>query len=228
MSLLGYLVSIGLGIAVIAPVMQSSALLVRKQTQLENAWLVEHDALRVLEIMARAIRMAGYRKISSLADYPQRTTNIDYIGLEQRSGWNHSDLLWVKQESADSAEGDCLGNRVEPVHHGKSQSRTKKGLRYQGFFVQKAVGDHAGSLMCSSLDRQGRLQNDQGKKIRILPDLSRKRCQGQGLRTELLHLPGQRPGPEGHQHFPGPDANGHHLPFLQRRRQRRHQQMRQL
>jgi hypothetical protein len=159
MSLLGYLVSIGLGIAVIAPVMQSSALLVRKQTQLENAWLVEHDAIRALELMARAIRMAGYRKISSLADYPQRTTNIDYIGLEQRSGWNHSDLLWVKQESADSAEGDCLGNRVEPVHHGKSQSRTKKGLRHQGFFVQKAVGDHAGSLMCTSLDRQGRIQN---------------------------------------------------------------------
>jgi hypothetical protein len=159
MTLLGCLVSIGLGIAVLAPVMQSSAVLVRKQTQLDKAWLVEQDAIRVLELMARAIRMAGYRKISSLADYRQRTTNIDYIGLEQRSGWNHSDLLWVKQESADSAEGDCLGNRVEHVNRGKNQSRTKKGLRHQGFFVQKAVGDHAGSLMCSSLDRQGRLQN---------------------------------------------------------------------
>ena len=159
MSLLGYLVSIGLGIAVIAPVMQSSALLVRKQTQLENAWLVEHDAIRALELMARAIRMAGYRKINSLADYRQRTTKIDYIGLEQRSGWNHSDLLWVKHEPADSREGDCLGNRAEQVNHGKPPSRTKKGLRHQGFFVQKAVGDHAGSLMCTSLDRQGRLQN---------------------------------------------------------------------
>ena len=148
-----------LGIAVIAPVMQSSAVLVRKHTHLENAWLVEQDAMRVLELMARAIRMAGYRKISSLADYRQRTSKIDYIGLEQRSGWNHSDLLWVKQESADGAEGDCLGNRVEQVNHGKAQSRTKKGLRHQGFFVQKAVGDHSGSLMCASLDRQGRLQN---------------------------------------------------------------------
>ena len=159
MNLLGCLVSIGLGIAVLAPVMQSSAVLVRKQTQLEKAWLVEQDAIRVLELMARAIRMAGYRKISSLADYRQRTTKIDYIGLEQRSGWNHSDLLWVKNESADSAEGDCLGNRVEQVAHGKAQSRTKKGLRHQGFFVQKAVGEHAGSLMCASLDRQGSLQN---------------------------------------------------------------------
>jgi len=159
MTLLGYLVSIGLGIAVLAPVMQSSAVLVRKQTQVEKAWLVEQDAIRVLELMARAIRMAGYRKISSLADYRQRKTKIDYIGLEQRSGWNHSDLLWVKQESADSAEGDCLGNRVEQVNRGKTQSRTKKGLRHQGFFVQKAVGDSAGSLMCTSLDRQGRLQN---------------------------------------------------------------------
>ena len=159
MTLLGCLVSIGLGIAVLAPVMQSSAALVRKQTQLEKAWLVEQDAIRVLELMARAIRMAGYRKINSLADYRQRTSKIDYIGIEQRSGWNHSDLLWVKQESADGVEGDCLGNRVEQVHHSKTQSRTKKGLRHQGFFVQKAVGDHTGSLMCSSLDRQGRLQN---------------------------------------------------------------------
>jgi hypothetical protein len=159
MTLLGCLVSISLGIAVITPVMQSSAVLARKQIQLEKAWLVEQDAIRVLELMARAIRMAGYRKISSLADYRQRTSKIDYIGLEQRSGWNHSDLLWVKHESADSVEGDCLGNRVEQVKRGKTQSRTKKGLRHQGFFVQKAVGDPAGSLMCASLDRQGRLQN---------------------------------------------------------------------
>jgi hypothetical protein len=159
MSLIECLVSISLGIAVIAPMMQSSSALVIKQTQLEKAWLVEQDAIRVLELMARAIRMAGYRKFSSLADYRQRTSKINYIGLEQRSGWNHSDLLWVKHESADSAEGDCLGNRVAQDNRGKTQSRTKKGLRHQGFFVQKAVGDHAGSLMCSSLDRQGRLQN---------------------------------------------------------------------
>ena len=161
MSLLGCLVSISLAIALMAPVMQSSAALLIKQSQLEKAWLVEQDATRVLELMARAIRMAGYRKITSLADYRQRqrVAKVDYIGLEYRGGWNHSDLLWVKQESADSAEGDCLGNRVEQVHHGKTQSRTKKGLRHQGFFVQKAVGDHAGSLICTSLDRQGRLQN---------------------------------------------------------------------
>jgi hypothetical protein len=48
---------------------------------------------------------------------------------------------------------------VEQIAHGKPQSRTKKGLRHQGFFVQKAVGGHAGSLMCASLDRQGRFQN---------------------------------------------------------------------
>jgi hypothetical protein len=161
MSLLECLVSLSLGLAVIAPVMQSSSALVMKQTQLEKAGLVEQDAMRALEIMARAIRMAGYRKIHSLQDYRQRqrTALVDYIGLERRTGWNRSDSLWVKHEPADSAEGDCLGNRAEQVNHGKSPSRTKKGLRHQGFFVQKAVGDHAGSLMCTSLDRQGRLQN---------------------------------------------------------------------
>jgi len=161
MSLLGCLVSISLAIALMAPVMQSSAALLTKQSQLEKAWLVEQDAIRVLELMARAIRMAGYRKIASLADYRQRQriAKVDYIGLEYRGGWNHSDLLWVKQEPADSVEGDCLGNRVEQVKNGSAQSRTKKGLRYQGFFVQRAVGDPAGSLICTSLDRQGRLQN---------------------------------------------------------------------
>jgi hypothetical protein len=150
-----------LGIAVIAPLLESSSALVRKQTHVEKAWLVEQDAIRVLELMARAIRMAGYRKIASLGEYRQslRTAKVDYIGLEHRTGWNHSDLLWVKHEPADISEGDCLGNRVEQGNHGKSPSRTKKGLRHQGFFVQKAVGDHAGSLMCTSLDRQGRLQN---------------------------------------------------------------------
>ena len=161
MSLLECLVSLSLGIAVIAPVMQSSTALVIKQTQLEKAGLLEQDAIRALEIMARGIRMAGYRKISSLSDYRQRqqTATMDYIDLERRTGWNHSDLLWVKQEAADSIEGDCLGNRVEHSKTGSAPSRTKKGLRHQGFFVQKAVGEHAGSLMCSSLDRQGRLQN---------------------------------------------------------------------
>jgi Tfp pilus assembly protein PilW len=82
MTLLGCLVSMGLGIAVITPVMQSSAVLVRKQNQLEKAWLVEHDAIRVLELMARAIRMAGYRKIDSLGEYRQvqRMAKVDYIG----------------------------------------------------------------------------------------------------------------------------------------------------
>ena len=161
MSLLGCLVSISLTIALMAAVMQSSAALLIKQSQLEKAWLVEQDAIRVMELMARSIRMAGYRKITSLADYRQRQrmATVDYIGLEYRGGWNHSDLLWVKQEPADSVEGDCLGNRVEQVKNSSAQSRTKKGLRHQGFFVQKAAGERTGSLMCASLDRQGRLQN---------------------------------------------------------------------
>jgi hypothetical protein len=161
MSLLECLVSLSLGIAVITPLMQSSSALVMKQVQLEKAGLVEQDAIRALEIMARAIRMAGYRKINSLQDYRQhqRTALVDYIGLERRTGWNRSDTLWVKSEPADSAEGDCLGNRVEIIQKASTPSRTKNGLRHQGFFVQKAAKDPSGSLMCTSLDRQGRLQN---------------------------------------------------------------------
>jgi hypothetical protein len=161
MSLLECLVSLSLGIALITPLMQSSSTLVMKQAQLEKAGLVEQDAIRALEIMARGIRMAGYRKINSLQDYRQRqrTVVVDFIGLEHRTGWNRSDLLWVKYEPADSMEGDCLGNRVETIKKTSAPSRTKNGLRHQSFFVQKAVKDPSGSLMCTSLDRQGRLQN---------------------------------------------------------------------
>jgi Tfp pilus assembly protein PilW len=161
MSLLECLVSLSLGIAVITPLMQSSSTLVMKQAQLEKAGLVEQDAIRALEIMARGIRMAGYRKINSLQDYRQRqrTAVVDFIGLERRTGWNRSNSLWVKHEPADSVEGDCLGNRAEITKKASTPSRTKNGLRHQSFFVQKAAKDPSGSLMCTSLDRQGRLQN---------------------------------------------------------------------
>lgn len=162
MSLLECLIGMGLSIGVIASVLQSSSHLLIQQTKLEQVWLVEQDASRVLEIMGRAIRMAGYREIASLADYRDATKNTKvthpnpYLGLEHRHGWNHSDLLWVKHEPAGMFDSDCMGNTIsasQPV------ARTQAGLRHQRFFVQSAPGQKYGSLMCAALDRQGRLHH---------------------------------------------------------------------
>ena len=162
MNLLECLIGMSLSIGVIAPVLQSGSHLLIQQTKLEQAWLAEQDAARVLEIMSRAIRMAGYREIASLADYRLAINHTKapysnpYLGLEHRRGWNHSDLLWVKHEPAGLLDSDCMGNTVsasQPI------ARTQGGLRHQRFFVQSVPGQTYGSLMCATLDQQGRLHH---------------------------------------------------------------------
>lgn len=115
MSLLECMIGISLSIGVIAPVLQSGSHLLIQQTELERAWLVEQDASRALELMGKAIRMAGYREITSIADYRHsfEKNKVAYVGIEQGRGWNRSDLLWVKQEPAGALDRDCLGNAMD-------------------------------------------------------------------------------------------------------------------
>jgi hypothetical protein len=87
---------------------------------------------------------------------------------------NRSDALYVKQEVSDGADFDCIGNVI-------TKERTKNGLAHQGFFLErsnnasKGSGVRGGSLVCQSLDRQGRLQNSTliqnvwGMKLEELP-----------------------------------------------------------
>ena len=64
----------------------------------------------------------------------------------------------VKHELSDGVDFDCIGNTL-------SQDRTKNHLAQQGFLVDRQASApkgkrvNGGSLMCQSLDRQGRLQN---------------------------------------------------------------------
>jgi hypothetical protein len=64
----------------------------------------------------------------------------------------------VKQEISQGVDFDCIGNTL-------SKERTKNNLAQQGFLVDrqasapKGAKVNGGSLICQSLDRQGRIQN---------------------------------------------------------------------
>ena len=64
----------------------------------------------------------------------------------------------MKHELSSGVDFDCIGNTL-------SKERTKNGMTQQGFLVDrqasapKGMWLNGGSLICQSLDRQGRLQN---------------------------------------------------------------------
>ena len=64
----------------------------------------------------------------------------------------------VQHEIPAASDFDCIGNML-------TKERTKHGLARQGFLVDwqagisKGAKVNGGSLICQSLDRQGRLQN---------------------------------------------------------------------
>lgn len=64
----------------------------------------------------------------------------------------------MQHQLSDGIDYDCIGNTL-------SKDRTRKDLAFQSFVVErqaavaKGVKANGGSLICQSLDRQGRLQN---------------------------------------------------------------------
>jgi hypothetical protein len=109
--------------------------------------------------MGRSIRMAGYRNAKSPnALRGNHASMSDAIQVHKNHGYRGSDSLMVKHELSDGVDFDCIGNTL-------SQDRTKNHLAQQGFLVDRQASApkgkrvNGGSLMCQSLDRQGRLQN---------------------------------------------------------------------
>ena len=177
MNLLECLVGIAVCLLLVSPLLKVSSEMLVKQVQLEQSQLMMAEADRALELMGRAIRMAGYQNSqTSMLHRPIRRKHSAKEVLEIRKdiGLNRSDALYVKQEVSDAADFDCIGNVI-------TKERTKNGLAHQGFFLErsnnasKGSGVRGGSLMCQSLDRQGRLQNSTliqdvwGMKIEEIP-----------------------------------------------------------
>jgi hypothetical protein len=138
--------------------LKTSADLFVKQLEYEKTLLLTAEAGRALELIGRAIRMAGYRNVKNISHTSNHKKSHLDIEVHKRVGYQGSDSLVVRHELSDSMDFDCLGNAL-------TSDRTKNHLALQGFLVDKQAGFpkgakvNGGSLMCQSLDRQGRLQN---------------------------------------------------------------------
>ena len=119
---------------------------------------INFEAERGLELIGRAIRMAGYQNVrTSAANKHSKGQNLP-IEIQKKVGFQQSDALIVRHELSDGIDFDCIGNVL-------TIDRTKQNLTLQGFLVGRQSGlpkgakANGGSLICQSLDRQGRLQN---------------------------------------------------------------------
>jgi type II secretory pathway component PulJ len=155
MNLLECLVAIALSMLLLNPLLKTSADLIAKQIEYEKRQLLISEAGRAFELIGRALRMAGYRNIYSTQ---QRKQVDQWIAVQKKTGYRGSDSLTVQNELSSGIDFDCIGNVL-------NQERTKNGLARQGFLVDrqasiaKGAKVNGGSLICQSLDRQGRLQN---------------------------------------------------------------------
>lgn len=159
MSLLECLVALALSLILVAPLIKNSGEFIAKKIAHEKSQSLTAEADRAFELIGRAIRMAGYRNIpSSISSAKKYIALSDYIQIQKGSGYRGSDLLMVKHEISQGQDFDCIGNTL-------SKDRTKHDLAQQGFFldrqssIPKGMRVNGGSLVCQSLDRQGRLQN---------------------------------------------------------------------
>ena len=158
MSLLECLVGITLCALLLNPLLKASALLATKQMQHEKTQSLISEAERALELMGRAIRVAGYQSIKTKNAFNKPTDSKWFIQVNKKVGYRGSDSLSVQYGLSDGVDFDCIGNIL-------SKERTRKDLALQGFIVERQAGIakgakvNGGSLICQSLDRHGRVQN---------------------------------------------------------------------
>ena len=159
MNLLECLVGLALSLVLVAPLIKNSGEFIVKQIQYEKSQSLAAEADRALELIGRAIRMAGYQNANSaMASAGKNASSSSYIHIQKNNGYRGSDSVSVKQEISQGLDFDCIGNTL-------SKERTKNNLAQQGFLVDrqasapKGVQVNGGSLICQSLDRQGRIQN---------------------------------------------------------------------
>lgn len=158
MTLLECLVGITLCALLLNPLLKASAHLAAKQAEYEKTQLLISEAERALELMGRAIRMAGYQNIKTYNPSKKVDGSKQFIQVNKKVGHRGSDSFSVQHALSDGVDFDCIGNAL-------TKDRTRKDFAHQGFVVERQAGIakgakvNGGSLICQSLDRQGRLQN---------------------------------------------------------------------
>jgi len=159
MNLLECLVGLALSLVLVAPLIKHSGEFIAKQIEHEKSQSLTAEADRALELIGRAIRMAGYQNANSaIASVRKDSSSNNYIQIQKNSGYRGSDSMMVKHGISSGVDFDCIGNAL-------SKERTKNNLAQQGFLVDrqasapKGAKVNGGSLICQSLDRQGHIQN---------------------------------------------------------------------
>ena len=143
----------------IGGLLKNSSELLMKQIQYEKMQSLSADADRALIIIGRAIRMAGYQNTTTILQNTKLSQSRDHsLEIQKGVGFGRSDNLIVKYQLPMGINLDCIGNVL-------SIERTQHGLVHQGFLIKQDSSksknhlNRSGSLMCQSLDRQGRIQN---------------------------------------------------------------------
>jgi len=158
MNLLECLVGIALCILLLNPLLKTSADLLIKQIEYEKSQALASEAERALELMGRAIRMAGYQNMKSKQQRNNEKNKAPVLEIQKGAGYQRSDSLITRHELSEGVDFDCIGNTL-------TSDRLKNNQALQGFFLDRQAGlpkglkVNGGSLICQSLDRQGRLQN---------------------------------------------------------------------
>jgi len=159
MNLLECLVGLALSLVLVSPLIKNSGEMIAKQIQYEKIQSLNAEAERALELIGRAIRMAGYQHTQSFVRNPQaKSFTLDALQIQKSVGFRGSDALMVRHELSHGVDFDCIGNTL-------SKERTKNHLAQQGFLVDrqasapKGTRVNGGSLICQSLDKNGHLQN---------------------------------------------------------------------
>jgi hypothetical protein len=138
---------------------RNSGELISKQITYEKTQALLQDADRALELIGRSIHMAGYQNQDSFFQGDKRSSSdAEFLKIQKGVGFRGSDSLLVRHQLSRGIDLDCIGNVL-------TAERTKQSLAIQGFLIERQAsapkGQHVngGSLICQSLDRQGRLQN---------------------------------------------------------------------
>ena len=188
MNLLECLVGIALCTLLLNPLLKTSANLLAKQIELEKRQALRSEAERALELIGRSIRMAGYQNGKSTSHQIHVKNTPSVLEIQKGNGYQRSDSLTMRHELSNGIDFDCIGNEL-------TSDRVKNNLALQGFFVDrqavfsKGAKVNGGSLVCQSLDRQGRLQNTtlmNGINALIVEEL--KSQSGQGQRVFRVRL----------------------------------------
>jgi len=144
MTLLSCITALTLGAVMIYPPLKLLNDVMLKHLEIEQDILLAQNINRAMELLARAIREAGYR-------VSQNSINEHDIQIKQDGLFKGSAAIALMQDLPKHLAYDCMGNVL-------SQERTRQQKTYQHFYLERSRNDpQSASLICQSLERKGQL-----------------------------------------------------------------------